>query len=467
MLTAIQNAIIVGDTNPILELVGYDDEAYTESITTELAPEITGIQIVSLGSTPPVWIVQDRSQIKLSHLDVFTLSGLILKDGRDSIGSGGCVSLVNISHIVIDNCVFSNCYSVENGGAVYSYIETGNISVSNCSFTNCNSVNGGGLYVADDRKNTANLASHISESIFDQNSASNQGGGIYLASGSASWVLSGITLNNNTASDGGGLYSDIGHLNISKSLVTNNQALEFGGGVCSNQNRVYVSSTLFNNNMAKKGGALAVVNGVTLLGQNLAISGCDFLRNVAINEGGALFFQKAGKGSISDCSIYENYAVLSGGGIYSNDNPPTLYNSLVQNNTLPEGLTKGAGIFISKPSTVYKPYATAIQFNNAGAKSSMDLNFYCDTEMEEYCINLCCDTPKNADCSVCTKYGSSCLATDKSVNCFEYCDDIPVNCTDNTGKIVGIIVAVAVVLIVILVGYIIYQRRKRAYSSFQ
>ncbi|KAA6379683.1 MAG: hypothetical protein EZS28_024790 [Streblomastix strix] len=48
---------------------------------------------------------------------------------------------------IINNCTFSNCYSINNGGALSIYVSNGSsTNIANCTFTNCTSeANGGGI----------------------------------------------------------------------------------------------------------------------------------------------------------------------------------------------------------------------------------------------------------------------------------------------------------------------------------
>lgn len=52
--------------------------------------------------------------------------------------------LANGEHLHIQNCNFKNCFSKQNGGAIF--IQKGASQIQNCNFINCNSHNGGAIF---------------------------------------------------------------------------------------------------------------------------------------------------------------------------------------------------------------------------------------------------------------------------------------------------------------------------------
>lgn len=69
----------------------------------------------------------------------------------------------------IQNCTFKNCFSSQNGGAIF--IQYGNAQIKQCNFTNCNSHNGGAIF--------ANKHTIITNCYFDNCCAVEFGSAIY------------------------------------------------------------------------------------------------------------------------------------------------------------------------------------------------------------------------------------------------------------------------------------------------
>lgn len=193
----------------------------------------------------------------------------------------------------------------------------------------------------------------------------NQGGGVYIKSGSP--TLRNITFYKNAAAYGGGLYSysDSGIKNPSVTNVTfdQNTAIYHGGGIYSGLNSYLILSnvTFSKNNAATGGGMHNMSNSTTLMnvtfnGNEAKYSGggmenvssstnltnVTFSRNKAIGEGslpgqGGGLYNEAGNTKLTNVTFYSNEAD-SGGGIclgidFINPTSLTVTNSFLWGNT--------------------------------------------------------------------------------------------------------------------------------------
>jgi predicted outer membrane repeat protein len=139
--------------------------------------------------------------------------------------------------------------------------------------------------------------------IFKENLASDKGGGMYNTSGSAP-PIDGCTFTNNIAAIGGGMAC----ANGSSSVLTDN---------------IFVGNTATLN-----GGALACFGSSPHVGTGL------FVGNSAAN-GGAIYADDTSGPRLINCTISENQADTSGGGIKVNDDPSVVevINTILWGNT--------------------------------------------------------------------------------------------------------------------------------------
>lgn len=170
---------------------------------------------------------------KVSGSDTtLTLKNLTLKNGR-ATGSGqnsqGGGILVLGGTLVMSGSTLTGCKAGDSGGGIYFNgrtltLETGAVISSNSSH------NGGGIYAM----NTPELTIKQGSSIFN-NTAGEQGGGMYLNGGSCTFSGS---MSGNTAQDGGGfaIAPDTDGTNTTLTMmngadISGCTASEYGGGI--------------------------------------------------------------------------------------------------------------------------------------------------------------------------------------------------------------------------------------------
>lgn len=121
--------------------------------------------------------------------------------------------------------------------------------------------------------------------------------------------LSGLTVQNGTALEGGGIYTE-GYLRLSSSRLTGNRAEEHGGALNSENDAVtFIVDSLLDGNTAQWGGAVsALYNSLT------DIETSDLRGNIASDQGGALLID--GGDVVIRSSTFDDNLSYDGGAIY-------------------------------------------------------------------------------------------------------------------------------------------------------
>ncbi len=223
--------------------------------------------------------------------------------------------------------------------------------------------------------------------IRDGDGGSGFGGGI--RSEGADLTLSNVTLYNNSADNGGGMYvhdnnvtlietqvlsntagTSGGGLNVYKSSVTltntqilSNTAGDNGGGLYKNDSSglVTMANGAVNNNAAvDDGGGLYVRNGGIAI-----LSGTQVFSNTAGEEGGGLFLYTSTSLTMEGGVVDDNYARSKGGGLYSYNGSATLNGTQVLSNTANNSVGYGGGLYIDGGSGSLTMAGGTVNYNSA------------------------------------------------------------------------------------------------------
>ena len=228
------------------------------------------------------------------------------------------------------NCIISNNYCMSVAGGIFNY--GGPISVKNCKIVNNSAVNmGGGTYGGNIYNSllAGNFASDgggayntfLSNCVITANCATNNGGGMYWGTARDCKIIGNVTTN-----DGGGGYEV---WLIEKCLVGNNSAMR-GGGIFG---QGCVSSSIISNNTAKScgGGVCFIKNYSSGL---FAMTNCLIVASNTAEYGGGLAL--LGNGNIFSCTIADNLAKKTGGGVYCTtalyNDQINFYDTIIYNN---------------------------------------------------------------------------------------------------------------------------------------
>ncbi len=201
-----------------------------------------------------------------------------------------------------DYKVIDNSYYIfhDSGAGMFISNVGNNVVVRNCTFQNNKATLGGGLF--------SEIANAVIENcIFKQNSVSNNayfsgsGAGMYSTASEHRMANCTFESNTNLGNDGGGLFGDNATFLMSNSKFINNTAAGNGGAL-----RMTSSQSILNN--------------------------CVFNGNTASKDGGAIYSSNAHP-ILTNVSITNNSATVNGGGMYSANGNPVFTNVTIADNT--------------------------------------------------------------------------------------------------------------------------------------
>lgn len=182
--------------------------------------------------------------------------------------SGGCIYSLYSSNYIINsnisnnvatyggaiNCVLTNNTTIisslfqENSATGYAgaIVISGNGTIENCIFL-MNS--DGALYYSNNIIGTDLIL--VKNTIFKSNNGEN-GGAVHLLHPKGAAIITNCSFINNTANQGGAIYSRNTKLDLIESIITNNTALLYGGGVVITDisKPVFLGSNIIVNNTA-------------------------------------------------------------------------------------------------------------------------------------------------------------------------------------------------------------------------
>ena len=181
-------------------------------------------------------------------------------------------------------------------------------------------------------------------------------------------VVSGITIINGQALNGGGISCDSASPTISNCVIQENSATSRGGGIY-----CYLASPIIDNctiidNEARQGGGICIFDGspeiknCTISGNNDSgiyiygrtasphITNCIISANSEDIGGGGGIDCRYASPTISHCTINNNTASVGGGGIYFDECSGSITNSSINDNSA--GASSGGGIYIWRGSSV-------------------------------------------------------------------------------------------------------------------
>ena len=255
----------------------------------------------------------------------------------------------------------SDTVIVDGGGTgrVLYVLPDADVIISGITLQNGSEVQGGGVY------NFATLSMHDCKVL--NNSASDSGGGIFNLN-SGNLTITNCVIRGNHATDagssGGGL-SIFGVAEITDSEITGNDADGNGGGILVNSGSslTLTGSTVSYNNVFLDGGSGGgIENGGTLV-----VSASTIGNNQATGEsssGGGV--ANNGFATITDSSIIENEASLVGGGISHSVGTLGITGCIVQGNILNGASGTGGGLYLATETVLEQVEISGNSVLNSG-----------------------------------------------------------------------------------------------------
>ncbi len=236
-------------------------------------------------------------------------------------------------------------YTSDPGGAIY--VGNGNLDPGNMVLElhdvvldgNHTTADGGGLYISNEGGSILSVL--VDESIIRDNSATQNGGGIYSVTGLLT-VSNSIILRNDANGDGGGIWFDHvydeSELVISNTFFDDNRAYGGYGGNLFTKFDTSITDSIFRNGIANFGGG-NIYGYNRMIGKTLSIERSEISGGYTGTGGG---ISMDGEMTLQNVTISGNTA-YSGGGIYLADSPAG-YPVDMQNITLADNtLTGGDG----------------------------------------------------------------------------------------------------------------------------
>ena len=265
-------------------------------------------------------------------------------------GTGGVFFISG--NVVISNSDFFNTQlnnSFTNTGSVFSLTQSSNLQVNgskfignsagygglggclfanmfsqssfyNCTFINNTALMGGCFYISNgEGDGNKNITTHIIGSSLISNKAT-FGGAIYILGRNSNLLLGDSFVYDNFASSGGGMYITgvlSGFLAYNNQFI-NNKALFGTGGAVYYVNCIPELYGCFSSSNSSSQSSIGVCTSETSL-LEIEFVNCEFTKNEAMREGGALSLTSSSlKFIISNCNFTENIGA-SAGAIYSFD----------------------------------------------------------------------------------------------------------------------------------------------------
>ncbi len=271
---------------------------------------------------------------------------------------GGCLRCTN-SKLVISGCTISSNTATQNGGGLYLDGASTTVTIGNSTLTGSSGRSGGALYA------TGIGALTISGSTFDANTATTgTGGGLYVINMTDVTTLTNtMVINNASNSSAGGIYfsSPGTSLTITDSTFENNTVTLYdGGGILLSGDattNVTLSGGSLSGNVARGGGGIYLVNGPSLV-----VTDVDIYGNQSRSSGGGISVGAGCSLDISGSYLRGNQSGSGGGGI-SAGGTVTLTNCIVSGNSA-DGQTYSDGGGITS-SGILNAYNSSISGNYA------------------------------------------------------------------------------------------------------
>ncbi len=228
------------------------------------------------------------------------------------------LSTLKIHNVLIEgNSVEGNGYS-DLGGGISNY---GVMTIEDTTITANSACFGGGVFSRNDTLNIRD--SEISNNNSPTTAPCGLGGGISTTKPSSEVHLIRVSLHDNTARSGGGIYYDGDTLEVTDSAIYGNQALEVGAGVDCSGALTLQGSTLSGNTGALVGGGL-------MISGPLIANNDTFYSNTTSSGGGGIALSGSTTSVLNHVTIYGNTGPDAGAALDSyGANTISLHNTIL------------------------------------------------------------------------------------------------------------------------------------------
>lgn len=254
--------------------------------------------------------------------------------------------------------------ATEDGGAIY--MPSGTLSITDPQIkSNTASANGGAIYVKGSVEFVGQATLSDNSAKGSENSAKGNGGVAYVDDGSIDIQYCETTIQNNTAVNGGAFYVSGGDIITGEGLISENIASSDGGAFYLNGGKVSVGKMTMRKNKAVNGGAIALHNG------QFQISPEGRIMNNTATYGGGLYVNNESGILTCDGGSFEGNSADYGGGIYVDGGVELQFgNGLIVSNQAAE---VGGGIYLSNGKLVFTDTQNFGIYNNSADVEAADI----------------------------------------------------------------------------------------------
>ncbi len=252
---------------------------------------------------------QGNSRVFNVTAGTVVFNNLTIQNGIDIDGAGIGISGATTNVTLNNSTVFSNS-ATSNGGGIY--LQSGALTLQNSEVvTNTAVSDGGGIYSLRGDITVDN--SNISYNTADR------AGGVFVNQDSASLTFNSgeISYNNGSmAADtfpGGGIYIGSGSATLNGGVIKNNQAFR-GGGVLVSSGQVTLNDAQIMSNTATYGGGIYIVNATGWFTQTAGLIATN-QSTATLEFGGGGMYIFNGNAALLGGAVMTNTAVYHGGGM--------------------------------------------------------------------------------------------------------------------------------------------------------
>ncbi len=305
----------------------------------------------------------DGAALYIYHQDTSTYLSIRKCGFYDNFTDGdGTVFLIGLNgdSVVLESTYFYRNTTEQGGGLVLCYLNSP-VKIKNCEFiNNTGTFYGGGINIVEVSDTVL-----ISETVIESCSVSTasgifgKGGGIYWESGSGGMlIISGGRINNNTAyMGGGGYFAYPDTVKFQDVEITHNNSVSEGGGIYGiSSAKLYLTDCVISSNYADSGG------GFCFEGTQLSLTDCDIVKNRAGEKGGGIVSNNNGNVYITGSKILENQSDGYGGAIEVGFQAVArVYNSFLAENASLDSVN--SGLAYAEPTGECRIYNSNVYYN--------------------------------------------------------------------------------------------------------
>ena len=247
--------------------------------------------------------------------------------------SAGALMLQTGSKVTVMNSAFFNNSAPTSSGGTIRLDAAARLDMISCQVTASTAKTNGGAV----NNNGGSL--YLSGSVFSENTASGDGGAIYMANAAEITAVNGCRFEKNTSIYGGAIYVVSGSLSATDSYFAQNTA-ENGGAILAQDATDIVSSTFEENGAKYRGGVIYITGSPQVSVQESTMKGnytSVAQKDGSANQGGGAICQNNGTVTVSNTAFESNNSAGYGGAIVAFNGTMLVNGCSFTTNTSPVG----------------------------------------------------------------------------------------------------------------------------------